>query len=404
MIPKKAMKLLAMLEDAGYEAYLAGGCVRDMLMGLAPSDYDIATSAEPHETKAVFREYHTIDTGIAHGTVTVVLDGEPFEVTTFRAEEGYSDSRHPDAVRFLKTVEGDLARRDFTANAMAMGKDGNVIDLFGGKEDIEQGIIRCVGDPYERFSEDALRILRALRFASKLGFAIHPDTAFAAKELRDTVKAVSAERIFSEISKMLLGKAAGRVIKEHREILAAAMPRLLTESLDAAADAIDRLPSSLPLRFAALFAGSEDAPKRLNSTLLGLRSDNATRLLAVKLLQNLDMRILPVRHSVDSAMYKLGAEDFFLLLELKRACFSPYGAESTLNEIEAIGRSAIAEGRPICLRDLAIGGRDLLALGFRGPEVGHTLEDIMESVLLGIVQNEKEKLLGLAGSMKKDRP
>jgi len=403
MIPEKAIKLLAMLEDAGYEAYLAGGCVRDMLMGSSPSDYDIATSAEPHETKAVFSSYHTIDTGIAHGTVTVVLDGEPFEVTTFRAEEGYSDSRHPDSVRFLKTVEGDLARRDFTVNAMAMGKNGNVIDLFGGKDDTKDGIIRCVGDPYERFSEDALRILRALRFASKLGFFIHPDTAFAAKELRETIKAVSAERIFSEISKMLLGKAAGRVIKEHREILAAAMPKLRTESLDATADAIDRLPSSLPLRFAALFAGAEDAPERLNDTLLALRSDNATRLLAVKLLQNLDMRILPVRHSVDSAIYRLGAEDFFLLLELKRACFSPYGAETALNEIEAIGRSAIAEGRPISLRDLAIGGRDLLALGFRGPDVGYTLEAIMENVLLGLVQNEKTALLALAESMKKDR-
>ena len=222
---EKAEKIIKMMNDAGEKAYCVGGCVRDILLGKEPHDFDICTSAHPEKTEEILKEFPVIETGIKHGTVTVLVDGEPFEITTWRIDGKYSDNRRPENVTFTPSLEEDLKRRDFTINAMAF--DGEeVIDPFGGKEDLKNGIIRAVGDPNERFEEDALRILRALRFASKLGFEIETKTAVAMREKKELLKEISAERIFSELKLILCGKDATKVLLDFSDIIGQIIPEI----------------------------------------------------------------------------------------------------------------------------------------------------------------------------------
>ncbi|MBQ7364185.1 MAG: hypothetical protein IJW46_01155 [Clostridia bacterium] len=215
------------MKQKGYEGYAVGGCVRDMLRGDAVHDYDITTNATPYEMKTVFCDLHVIDTGIQHGTVTVVYQDITYEITTYRVESGYSDSRHPDRVEFSRSLSDDLCRRDFTINAMALSEEGEVVDLYDGKGDLARRVIRCVGDPKERFSEDALRILRALRFASVLDFTIDEATEAAAFLLADRLKAISVERVATELNKLLCGKGVFRILTRYIDILSVVIPELL---------------------------------------------------------------------------------------------------------------------------------------------------------------------------------
>ena len=223
----RALAVLERLNAAGHRAVLVGGCVRDRLMGRTPHDYDAATSARPEQIREACAPMRVVETGVRHGTVTVLSGGLPVEVTTFRVEGGYSDHRRPDGVRFVADLEEDLARRDFTINAMALD-EGGIVDPFGGRADLSAGFIRCVGEPARRFEEDALRILRALRFASCLDFSIEPATLAAARAAAPTLTRVSAERVFAELDKLLLGPGAGRVLAQCGDILARhrALPRL----------------------------------------------------------------------------------------------------------------------------------------------------------------------------------
>ena len=225
-IPQAALDALEQLNRAGFSAWLVGGCVRDLLMGRTPGDYDITTAARPEQVEAVFAGERIIETGLKHGTVTVLLGGLPLEITTYRQEAAYSDHRHPDAVRFAPSLEADLSRRDFTVNAMAWHPAEGLVDLFGGREDLKAGIIRCVGRPEQRFSEDALRILRALRFASVLGFRLDGETRRAALERRELLSHVSRERIAAELTGILCGKDVRRVVTELWPVLAVPIPEL----------------------------------------------------------------------------------------------------------------------------------------------------------------------------------
>lgn len=229
-IPSNTALVLDMLEAAGYEAWLVGGCVRDSLMGLQPHDYDITTSALPEETKAVFSGMTVIDTGIKHGTVTVVFGKEPIEITTYRIDGEYTDSRRPDSVRFTRSLKEDTARRDFTMNGIAYNPRHGMFDAFGGTEDIRRGIIRCIGDPHKRFHEDALRILRAMRFSASLGFEAEENTAAAMLENKELLRSISAERVFSELSGLLTGRRSAanisRVLTDFRDIAAVVIPEL----------------------------------------------------------------------------------------------------------------------------------------------------------------------------------
>ena len=264
-IPQPIAYILQKLADAGYEAYLVGGCVRDFLLGTVPSDFDITTSATPEETMAVFSADRVIPTGIQHGTVTVLHDSMSAEITTYRTETTYADGRHPDSVSFSRNLADDLCRRDFTVNAMAMDMHGNIVDPYGGREDLAAKIIRAVGEPSLRFTEDALRILRAFRFAAKLGFAIEKNTLDAAIKLAHRLTLVSRERIFSELEKLLCGITAGDVLSVMAE---KSVFTHIFENPCISADAcraVDDLPSRADIRLAALLLGDRNADAHIAS-------------------------------------------------------------------------------------------------------------------------------------------
>lgn len=225
-MPKNVDTAINLLQSAGFEAYAVGGCVRDSLLGKTPNDWDITTSAKPEDMKSVFADFHCIDTGIKHGTVTVVIDGEPLEITTFRLDGEYEDNRHPKSVTFTSNLGADLGRRDFTVNAMAYSKMTGTVDLFGGQNDLKNGIIRCVGDPNRRFNEDALRTLRALRFASALDFEIEEKTAQSLLENRALLGNISEERIVKELLKLVCGKGAKRILTDFAPVLFEILPEL----------------------------------------------------------------------------------------------------------------------------------------------------------------------------------
>ena len=226
-LPRDAYRLLQTLRAAGHSAYVVGGCVRDSLLGRLPGDWDICTSARPDQLRAIFHDQRLILTGEKHGTVAVILHGKPYEITTYRLDGSYRDHRHPDSVQFVDDLAADLARRDFTVNAMAYAPGEGIIDLYGGRRDLAAGIVRCVGTPADRFAEDALRILRALRFTAKLGFTLEPATAAAALAARDTLRTVSAERLYAELDGLLLAPGAGKTLAQYGEILGGVVPEIL---------------------------------------------------------------------------------------------------------------------------------------------------------------------------------
>ena len=264
-LPKEVKNAIGRLEAAGYEAFAVGGCVRDSLLGNEPGDYDLTTAAKPEETKRVFQGEKIVETGIKHGTVTVILGETPLEITTFRVESEYRDNRRPERVEFTKSIEEDLARRDFTMNALAYSESRGIVDPFGGEADIKAGIIRAVGDPEKRFREDALRIMRALRFASALGFEIEPETEKALLENRALLLNVSAERLSEELLKLLCGQNVRRVLMKYTDVLGVILPELLPmkgfsqqnphhvyDVLEHSAAAAEKVPPRPALRLGAL--------------------------------------------------------------------------------------------------------------------------------------------------------
>ena len=434
-MPEAIRAALERLEAAGYEAWLVGGCVRDRLMGVEPHDYDLTTSATPAEVEAVFAGEKVIETGLAHGTVTVLLDGRPVEITTFRAESGYSDHRHPDAVAFTRSLRDDLARRDFTVNAVAMDARGTLCDPFGGQADLEAGILRAVGDPVERFNEDALRILRALRFSAVLGFAIEPATAAAMERCKGLLAFVSAERVCAELSKLLCGPSVRPVLTEHVSVLGTVLPELLPmegfdqrnyhhiyDVLEHTARVVENVPPEPRLRWAALFhdAGkpacftldaqgvghfrghAEISRELADGALRRLKADNATREAVDTLIHWHDVPIEAGAPAVRRMLRRLGEAGFRDLLALKRAdnlAQNPayWDRLETYDRIEALAAQIIAENQAFHLRDLAVNGNDLLALGIPpGPELGKCLNRLLDEVINERLPNEREALLAAA--------
>lgn len=402
-IPKEARTLLARLRECGHKSYLVGGCVRDALRGVTPGDYDMTTSATPDEIHAVFAGYRMIDTGIAHGTVTVLVDKKPYEITTYRIDGDYHDSRHPDAVRFTPNLSEDLARRDFTMNALAYHPDEGVYDYYGGIADIENRIIRAVGEPARRFEEDALRILRALRFAATLGFAVEEDTATAARAQAGGLLAISAERVRVELVKLLCGDFAAPVLAAYADIIGV---RLALWYAAAPAFGIQKLASVFPylpgdpcVRTAAFllpFAGNVAAVK---ATLDDLRFDHRTRDRVLKILSHFTTPYVGER-ALRRFTAGLGGRDAQLLLSLHEAIARAAGDEEMLASVlqakEGVAR-LLEDGLCSSIAELAVGGEDLMALGFaKGRAVGDTLRRLLDAVLDGAVKNEKEALLALA--------
>lgn len=432
VLPEKVTYIIDTLTQHGFEAYAVGGCVRDTMLGRIPMDWDITTSAKPEQVKALFR--HTIDTGIQHGTVTVMIDHEGFEVTTYRIDGEYEDSRHPKEVVFTGELREDLRRRDFTINAMAYNDREGLVDVFGGAKDLENQIIRCVGDPSERFTEDALRIMRAVRFSAQLGFSIEEETKRAAGELAEALKKISAERIHTELVKLL--------VSPHPQYLKTAwelgITRVVLPEFDAMMEtgqnnphhcytvgehtlkALESVCADRVLRLAVLFhdmgkpekrstdemgidhfyghqKASEEIARRI---LRRLRFDNDTIAAVTKLVLWHECPWECTPCSVRKALNKTGAELFPMLLEIRHADLmaqSTYKREEKLQKLlesRRLYEEIMEKQECISLKTLAVSGKDLIDAGMKpGKELGKTLDLLLHLVLEEPEKNTKEYLL-----------
>ena len=434
-----AAALLARLHGAGYAAYAVGGCVRDSLLGRTPQDWDLCTSARPEQVLALFGEGQCIPTGLQHGTVTIKYGGQLYETTTFRTEGAYTDGRHPDEVHFVPDVRQDLARRDFTINAMAYNDAEGLIDPFGGQQDLQQGILRAVGDPATRFEEDALRILRLYRFAARFGFAIDPPTGQAARALCAHLDCVSVERIEEELSKLLAAPAPAAYLDE--KILKVIIPELSAPALQAAKPVVDACPAGiedLPVRWAALLMslgedGTRKALKRLRCSnacieqtavlVRGMGGSGGRFLLghekghSIALPTACGSRVPPQRtvlgetsaapgqdaapDTVIRIRKLLGRYDLHTVQRLAAlgAAMEPERAADFAAQAE-LAAQLDADG--VCCRvsQLAVNGRDLMAAGIpAGPGLRRTLEALLDAVIRGQLLNERQCLLDAAGQI-----
>jgi len=431
-IPAYVREILQRLEQGGHEAFCVGGCVRDTLMGRVPGDWDVTTSALPEETMALF-DGHAIPTGLQHGTVTVRSQHQSVEVTTFRRDGDYTDHRHPDHVIFTSSLEEDLSRRDFTVNAMAMDLRGRIYDPFGGQADLRAKLLRCVGEPERRFHEDALRILRGLRFSSVLGFAIEEKTGESLYACRGLLGEIAAERIQVELTKLLCGEDAAQVLRRWPDVIGVVVPEILPmvgfdqrnphHCYDVWEHTLHALSATRPdavLRYAVLFhdigkpesylpdewgvghfKGHPLVSRRISEEIMHrLRFDNATRERIAKLVEWHDYRV-KTEKGVRRLLNRLGEADVRLLLEIQRADNFGQAEEyryrqKDIDQVEQMLDREIEKGSCFSLRQLAVNGRDMMVLGLRGPEIGQTLDFLLGQVIDGALPNEKEILLETA--------
>ena len=387
-VPKNAEYIIDVLRDAGYHASIVGGSVRDALLGRSPDDFDITTDALPDAIRELFPRTH--DTGIKHGTVTVVIDKVPYEVTTYRIDGEYRDGRHPETVSFTDKIELDLARRDFTVNAMAYNGYEGLIDLFGGKDDIAAGVIRAVGDARLRFTEDALRIFRAIRFSSVLDFDIEKKTADAIRSLAEGLKQVSRERILVEWRKLLGGKRAYEVIEEYFDVITLVVPGLDSHKLPERAAFLPLDASDRELLLYAVNGGADGFTLAARE----LKMDNKTRDKGISVLSNLinSEQIFDV--SLREYLIGKGEDEALCAARLSEALgIAPQGTEERV-------RSLISGGAVRSLSMLAIGGRELAAVGFVGAEIGEALCHLLRAVAVGECENEKDALIEMAKGLK----
>ncbi len=383
VLPPSAAEVIERLEAAGFEAYLVGGCVRDFLRGAVPHDFDVTTSALPEELQRVFSDRRTVETGLRHGTLTVLCEGDAIEVTTYRVDGDYTDRRRPDRVTFTPSLTEDLARRDLTVNAMAYSPSRGLVDPFGGREDLMDHRLRAVGPPERRFTEDALRILRVLRFAATLDYTIEAETAAAVRKMAHTVRVVAAERIREELFRLVLGAGAARILSEYRDVIAEVLPEAVTQP------ALGDLPEVLPVRLAAmLFASGENAAE---AALLRLRTDRATQAATLALCRLATAPLTPERPFLCRLLRAEGATAVTDALRLRAVL----GYRDS--EVAKAIREILDTGFPYRLSDLAIAGRDLRAAGVpEGPCLGALLETLYGEVIAGTVQNGAAPLLSRA--------
>ncbi len=431
-MPKNVDTAINLLQSAGFEAYAVGGCVRDSLLGKTPNDWDITTSAKPEDMKSVFADFHCIDTGIKHGTVTVVIDGEPLEITTFRLDGEYEDNRHPKSVTFTSDLGADLGRRDFTVNAMAYSKKTGTVDLFGGQNDLKNKIIRCVGDPDRRFNEDALRILRALRFASALDFEIEEKTAQSLLKNRALLENISEERIAKELLKLVCGKGAKRILTDFAPVLFEILPELqpmyknshdnphhcydIYEHTLIAVESIDPEPT---LRFAMLlhdcgkpavkkfdengvahFYGHQRISAEISAQILArLKVSNKFRDEILFLVSNHDRwELYENTEKMPRYLSKFGLDGVLKLLKVMRADVLAQSPEyryrlDQIADAEEIAKNLAAQKPCLSLSELQINGRTLMDIGIpQGRKLGAVLAQLLDEVIDGVTKNTQEAL------------
>ena len=430
MSREEAQSIIKTIEDRGFRAYLVGGCVRDLLLGREPEDWDIASSARPRQIMELFGPA-ALPTGLKHGTVTVKAPDGAYEITTFRTDGSYSDGRHPDSVQFARTIGEDLARRDLTINAMALDSAGHLVDPFDGAGDLARRMIRCVRDPRERFREDALRILRAMRFASTLDFSVEDATARAIHEQAELLRRIAAERILAEMNKLLCGPGCREVLLAYPDVLGVFIPELLPcvgfaqrnvhhcyDIYTHTAYAVGAVRPEPVLRWAMLlhdigkvrtftadeagqghFYGHPQVSGDLAEEICGrLRMRRIDRESIVTLIRWHDRDIPITEKGIGSALLDLGEENLRRLIEVKRADNSAQAPEFrwVADKIDAAEQllDEMLQRKP-CLqvKDLAVNGNDLLALGYAGREIGLTLQGLLRRVAAGELENRREALL-----------
>lgn len=440
-IPAAANKIIHTLQKSGYSAYVVGGCVRDSLLSREPHDWDICTSATPEEILKVFEDRRIIETGLQHGTVTVVIDAIGYEVTTYRIDGAYSDNRRPDNVSFTNSLLEDLSRRDFTINAMAYNDEDGLIDPFDGLKDLYNKVIRCVGKPRDRFNEDALRILRAIRFACQLGFSIHPSIGWQIgyTDIVDNLDNISVERINSEFVKMMKTKQISNRLVWNSNIFIKFIPELadlkgfkqnnpwhIYDVFCHTIKALEKCGSEdLIVRLAVLFhdigkphsyQDGEDGIRHFkghgrvsaeitDNIMKRLRFDNETRNNVVELVYYHDVTLVPSKTNIKKRLNGLGEEQFRRLLEVKKAdnmAQNPVHAKDRIKELEKIEKlidEVITENECFSLKDLAVNGKDLIALGYKpGERLGSALNALLAYVIADEVKNDKAILLELAAT------
>ena len=435
-LPEHVEIILEKLNRCGFEAYAVGGAVRDSLEGGQPDDWDLCTAATPEEMMDVFQDMRTIPTGIQHGTLTVVSGGRPVEVTTFRTDGDYSDGRHPDEVFFVRNIREDLARRDFTVNAMAYSPSAGLLDLFGGTEDLKEGVIRCVGDPVQRFSEDGLRIMRALRFLSVKGYSADPDTAAAIHQCRGMLREIAPERIRAELMKFLAGQQAAKYLDEYRDVFAVIIPEL-EPMFDFAQHspyhnrdvwhhtlaALDYIEPDPELRFTMLvhdiakpvlawfdetgrghFRGHPGKSAEMAAKIMaGLRFPKASMNRIITLVRYHDTRFEPDRMLVRKLLRDFGETVLRDLMKVQRADaagkyerFLPR-TEARIQGVLSLMEAILRDGDCYSLKMLAVNGNDLREAGIRdGVTIGEELQKLLEDVIEERLPNERDALLEAA--------
>ena len=432
-IPQEVQFCLDRLEQAGFAAYVVGGCVRDAALGLEPHDWDMCTAALPEQTESVFSDCRLVLAGKKHGTVGVVTDSGVVEITTFRTEGDYLDNRHPEWVRFVPNIEEDLARRDFTVNAMAYSPTRGFADPFGGREDLNRKILRAVGDPETRFREDSLRILRGIRFAVRYGLATEEQTFAAMVALKDLMDNLARERVFEELCKLLplvsaedlltYGPLLGAVIPELQPCMGFDQrnPHHIHDVYGHTASVVESVPADLTLRWAALlhdigkpatfsmdaeglghfYGHAKESANLADIILRRLKAPTALRERVVLLIGQHMTPLTPDRKLLRRRLSSLGSEALHQLLALQEADWGGKGVDEIREngdfmEIRSLIRQLEEEDACLSLKDLAINGHDLMTIGFSGPAIGKTLNHLLSLVLDEQLPNEKEALLAAA--------
>ena len=440
-LPPNIQNCIDLLEAAGFAAYAVGGCVRDACLGRNPHDYDLCTGALPAQTEAVFRDFRLVLAGEKHGTVTVITEDGPVEITTFRTEGGYRDNRHPDWVKFVPDIQGDLARRDFTVNAMAYSPTRGFADPFGGREDLRNHVLRAVGDPEARFREDSLRILRGVRFAARFGLTPEEHTMQAMLSQAGLMENLARERVFEELCKLLL-VAKAEDITRFAPILAAVIPELAPmigfdqrsphhayDLITHTAHVVEGVPPTLPLRWAALlhdtgkvktftldatgrghfYGHAKDSAAIADDILRRLKAPTALREEVVPLIGRHMTRLQPDRKLLRRQVSKYGFSMVEAQLALQQADMGSKGTveddgSAVFAEVRQLLADLKAEDACLSLKDLAVNGNDLMALGFQGRAIGACLNRLLELVVEERLPNKKEALLAFAAGIKEKTP
>lgn len=437
-IKREVQTVMQTLESAGFEAYAVGGAVRDRLLGKEPFDWDVTTSALPEQVMGIFGE-NAIPTGLKHGTVTVLQERERIEITTYRRDGDYKDHRHPVEVEFTPSLKEDLQRRDFTVNAMALSWEGDVIDPFGGQADLRAGILRAVGDAEQRFDEDALRILRGLRFASVLDFEVEEQTASAMREKKELLRTIAAERVLEEMTKLLCGRAVRRVLMDFSDILAVVIPEILPsvgfdqrnphhcyDVWEHTACAVENTPAEPILRWVMLlhdlgkplvcvydydagkarYGGHQAASVELAKAILPrLRFDSESTRRILRLVEHHDRLFDPTEKSIRRMLRVFGEDDLRALIHIRRADNLAQhpdfrGRQAELAACVEVLEKVLKEQQCFSLAQLAVNGRDMMALGLSGKEIGAMLEYLLTEVVEQQIPNKKDALLAAAKNRK----